>query len=280
MALAYDADSRAVLVWQDQDSQGIHLSILPSEDSSWIHQGEVVPEALADELTVMPSTEDQETVFLLAWNSGGAQSSIMNVWTDDMGSPLSDPMRLSTENEGIYRNLHLRPGTGHRASLLASHITDSVEIREMGTSLFLDNDCNGNGIPDQEDIESGEAQDCDENGIPDSCDILSERVSDRNFNHIPDSCEEAFPGDCNANGLTDLDEIFLGLVEDANSNGIPDECELVTVSRTVQIEATATTRFYRASSLRIIDATEDSIELEYRGDIEEADSILGPWSPF
>ena len=32
-------------------------------------------------------------------------------------------------------------------------------------------DCNGNGIPDADDIAAGTSQDCNGNGIPDECEI-------------------------------------------------------------------------------------------------------------
>ena len=49
-------------------------------------------------------------------------------------------------------------------------------------------DCNGNGIPDDEDVIDG-SPDCNANGIPDECDINSDPSSDANNNGILDSCE-------------------------------------------------------------------------------------------
>ena len=50
------------------------------------------------------------------------------------------------------------------------------------------NDCDGNQIDDDCDIEEG-APDCNGNGIPDSCDIRDGRSTDRNQNGTPDECE-------------------------------------------------------------------------------------------
>ncbi|MCA9295081.1 MAG: hypothetical protein KC983_01165, partial [Phycisphaerales bacterium] len=50
-------------------------------------------------------------------------------------------------------------------------------------------DCNGNGVPDDCDLASGDAIDCNANAIPDSCDIASGTSIDQNFNAIPDDCE-------------------------------------------------------------------------------------------
>jgi hypothetical protein len=50
-------------------------------------------------------------------------------------------------------------------------------------------DCNGNGVPDAQDIASGASQDCNGNGVPDECDIADGTSQDCNDNGIPDECE-------------------------------------------------------------------------------------------
>jgi len=50
-------------------------------------------------------------------------------------------------------------------------------------------DCNGNGIPDDEDINNGFSLDCNGNGRPDECDIAYGISEDINDNGIPDECE-------------------------------------------------------------------------------------------
>lgn len=62
-------------------------------------------------------------------------------------------------------------------------------------------DCNGNGLPDNEDVATGRSEDCDGNLIPDEC----ER-------------------DCDGDGTTDTCEVLAGAT-DCNDNRIPDECE-------------------------------------------------------
>ena len=56
-------------------------------------------------------------------------------------------------------------------------------------------DCNGNGVPDDEDIAEGTSQDCDLNGRPDECD------PDCDTDGTPDACEGG--PDCNSNGVPD-----------------------------------------------------------------------------
>jgi hypothetical protein len=50
-------------------------------------------------------------------------------------------------------------------------------------------DCNGNGIPDDQDIDNGTSNDCNDNGRPDECDLLYGTSPDCNNNGVPDECE-------------------------------------------------------------------------------------------
>ncbi len=94
-------------------------------------------------------------------------------------------------------------------------------------------DCNGNMIPDTEDIFLGgsadvnldgtpdECQDCNGNGTLDPQDIADGSSDDVNGNGLPDECEP----DCNGNGVPDAYDIELGTSIDAWGNEIPDECD-------------------------------------------------------
>jgi len=105
-------------------------------------------------------------------------------------------------------------------------------------------DCNGNGVPDPNDIASGYSQDCNNNGMPDECepggttdcngnsvmdlcDIYNGTSQDCNGNHVPDECDLAggTSQDCNNNGIPDECDIASHTSQDCNSNGIPDECD-------------------------------------------------------
>jgi carboxypeptidase A2 len=106
----------------------------------------------------------------------------------------------------------------------------------LPTTLFLSewiSDCNGNGVPDVDDIALGTSidctgngipdeceRDCNENGVADNCDTLDGTSEDCTGNLIPDECEP----DCNENGVADSCDILDGTSEDCNNNGIPDEC--------------------------------------------------------
>ena len=76
-------------------------------------------------------------------------------------------------------------------------------------------DCNGNGVPDEQDIADALSADCDGNGFPDECD------PDCNGNGVPDDCEiaDGTVSDCDGNGVPDECD------RDCNGNGVPDSCE-------------------------------------------------------
>ncbi len=83
-------------------------------------------------------------------------------------------------------------------------------------------DCNGNGVPDECDLESGTSADCNNNGQPDECDIDAGQSGDVNENGTPDECEP----DCNGNGAPDDVDLASGASDDCNANDVPDECDI------------------------------------------------------
>jgi hypothetical protein len=70
-------------------------------------------------------------------------------------------------------------------------------------------DCNGNGIPDWQDIADCEGDpacgDCNNNGIPDECDIADGTSADDNGNGVPDECD--CPGDLDGDWDIDLSDL-------------------------------------------------------------------------
>ena len=82
-------------------------------------------------------------------------------------------------------------------------------------------DCNGNGIPDDEDIASGTSEDCDGNGVPDEC------QQDADGDGLIDACDacpadpdKIEPGDCGC-GVADTDSDGDGVVDCLD--GCPDD---------------------------------------------------------
>ncbi|MGB0716693.1 MAG: right-handed parallel beta-helix repeat-containing protein [Phycisphaerae bacterium] len=86
----------------------------------------------------------------------------------------------------------------------------AVPITDIGAYEFF-NDCNGNGIPDANELENETANDCDGNLILDECDIR-------------DCAGSASCDDCNMNGLLDSCDLESGAVVDDNRDGRPDSC--------------------------------------------------------
>lgn len=64
---------------------------------------------------------------------------------------------------------------------------------DAGSNVFsaacVTNDCNGNGIDDGFEIQTGAALDCNHNGIPDSCDIAAHTSNDCDADEVPDECQ-------------------------------------------------------------------------------------------
>ena len=106
----------------------------------------------------------------------------------------------------------------------------SIDCNGNGVPDECEPDCNGNGVADGCDLSAGTSTDCNGNAIPDSCDIASGLSTDCDGNGIPDSCQLAGGSpDCNLNGQLDSCDIALGTSFDCDSTGIPDECESVTM---------------------------------------------------
>jgi hypothetical protein len=105
-------------------------------------------------------------------------------------------------------------------------------------SIFnlLPPDCNGNGVPDDEDIASGISRDCNGNGRPDSCDVADGAADVDNDGRL-DSCEIAY-GDFDLDGNvggTDLTVILSGWgtanppIGDLDGNGTIDGIDLTVI---------------------------------------------------
>ena len=132
---------------------------------------------------------------------------------------------------------------------------DPPPALDRGAYEFND-DCNGNGVSDINDILGGASLDCDGDLIPDECeldwdgdgvadvceilsgdeedcngnlaldlmDVVRGTSNDRNNNDRPDECDI----DCNENGRPDELDIASGFSANCNNNLIPDECEIPT----------------------------------------------------
>ena len=77
-------------------------------------------------------------------------------------------------------------------------------VSTSGIRKIVFADCNGNGVPDDQDTAGGASLDCNGNAVPDECE------TDCNDNSVPDDCD-----------------IAGGASFDVDGNGIPDECDML-----------------------------------------------------
>ena len=96
------------------------------------------------------------------------------------------------------------------------------DLNANGVPDACEPDCNANEIPDDVDIAIGDAPDCNLNGVPDGCDIASKDSTDIDVDGEPDECQP----DCNADGRPDSWQVSEGETPDCNANGRPDTCDL------------------------------------------------------
>ena len=98
---------------------------------------------------------------------------------------------------------------------------DDIFLRDRGIS-----DCNGNGVDDDLDLQSGVSLDCDGDAIPDECDLLLGAGVDCNGNGVVDACDiAAGMPDCDGNGVPDVCDVAQGSAVDCDGNGLIDACE-------------------------------------------------------
>ncbi|MCP3959892.1 MAG: hypothetical protein GY719_18770 [bacterium] len=140
---------------------------------------------------------------------GGSSDLTVDLGTVGAGANLQLTELFSGESEGIH---------GITVNLVGDKLSDLF----ADGSVTVFSDCNGNGTPDDEDIDLGVSPDCNGNAIPDECE------ADCDGSGVPDDCDvEDDPSlDCNANGLPDSCDLDSGSSADDNDNGTPDECDV------------------------------------------------------
>ncbi len=173
---------------------------------------------------------DTQTHVLRRFESGG--SFLYLVWVRDSTQVLSDAQRdtlietlldttvvgaIDCDGNGMLDECELNPASDRNGN----GVLDACEP-----------DCDGDGLPDDYELATGQADDCNENGIPDACEIASGQASDVDLDGRPDRCQP----DCNDNQVPDSFEIAGGASDDCNANGIPDDCDPPR-SRTVRSSA-------------------------------------------
>ena len=276
LSVRFDSANRAVLAWEHADGS-LAFSRFDTSTENWTNATFPVRDAFATDCETLPLAKDGETLYLLAWTEGGDKTSLWYAFVDSLGATRFPATEATVDSAGRFKSLHVRPLDGFRAAIVAQYSAGTnVTVREFVVGLPSAGDCDSNGISDADEIASGLAQDCNRNGIPDHCEIANLKTADRNHNGIPDECEPPPPGDCNRNGIADRYEISLG-IGDANKNGVLDECEAGARTKVIPLPKDVPTRYYRATGIIIKSRSADSLELQYEGNLEQADSVAGPW---
>ncbi len=193
----------------------------------------------------------------------GHNLSSPHTWNYD--PPIDGCFSGVNERGTIMSYCHTRPG-GMLNTDVRMHATVQDRIREnnLPADTCLPLDCNGNLVPDDEEIAAGleadvngdgipdRCQDCDGNGVLDPEDIAA-GAADLDGNGRPDACDpdcdgdgipdaatiaadpardadgdrilDACEADCDGNGVADHLDIRLGTHEDIDRNGVPDLCQ-------------------------------------------------------
>ncbi|MCH8270275.1 MAG: exo-alpha-sialidase [Planctomycetes bacterium] len=139
---------------------------------------------------------------------GGFDSELFYSFSDDGGLTWSPSQAMSTSfnpHLGWPQQNKLGDYIDMTSDLVGANLAWAATFTGGQDVYYLrigDYDCNGNGIGDEIDLQSGFALDCNTNGIPDSCEIAAGAVPDLNGNGIPDPCE--CYADCDPNGVLDI----------------------------------------------------------------------------
>ncbi|MDP6763678.1 MAG: VCBS repeat-containing protein [Planctomycetota bacterium] len=144
-------------------------------------------------------------------------------WYENLGGGSFGPQQVITTDADHARSVYATDldGDGDADVLSASSGDDKIAWYENLMGPF---DCNGNGIPDPDDIANG-APDCDGNGVLDECQIADDPSLDCQPNGTLDSCELDVITDCDGDGVLDECEISDDGSLDLNNNGVLDSCE-------------------------------------------------------
>lgn len=153
--------------------------------------------------------------------------------THDGYTPTIDDCGNGTPSRGtIMSYCHIHAGYTANIDLNMHRLVEAVIEDNLDNGGCFSRDCNGNNVPDFQDISGGTSPDLNGNNVPDECEdcnnnsILDPQdiingAPDINGNGIPDACEP----DCNANSRPDDFDIRYGMSDDFDGNNVPDECD-------------------------------------------------------
>ena len=117
----------------------------------------------------------------------------------------------------IFETTHDLDGDG--AEELA--IIDEAYRINIYKDLYFD--CDGDGVPDEDEVAAGTLPDCDGNGLADGCELLVWPDLDCSGDGLIDLCQLE-TDDCDGNGIVDACDIASYPYLDCDENGLLDSC--------------------------------------------------------
>ncbi|MCK4660932.1 MAG: hypothetical protein KAV82_15535, partial [Phycisphaerae bacterium] len=233
--IAFRSDGTLYGIMGNSSSSPCEIVILDPADASITSTGIVGSQGAGQSIAFLPESAGGRLYHSFTvppdWGGKGALETI-DVDTGEItvlpAMGVSDATQFQCMTSDSFGNLlafcwgdlySIDAGTGARTFLGSSKASSINGMAFLGSADTDANDipdecepgedCNANGIDDDQDIAAGTSQDCNANTIPDECDIAAGTSQDCQSNGIPDECE-----------------IAAGTSQDANSNGVPDECEI------------------------------------------------------
>ncbi len=184
---------------------------------------------------------------------------IVLIWSATGGADIGLPVAWGGERSSTVRPQLHRDAQSQKAS------------RTLGNNAAGGADCNGNGIPDDVDIETcvgnPACDDCNINFVPDECDISAGTSTDSNSNGVPDECVSFDDGGVDADW---------GTPENWNTDEVPNNLDLlgdesvtigpfgVNLDIKVQVD---TLRLRDGSTLNVTGLSDEDLEVKELGGI-------------
>lgn len=228
-----------MIVWSSTDSLGGRIgndkdllySVSTDDAATWAPvralNGNASSDIGGDSLPLI--VHDSARRWFAVWMSedtlGGSVSQDLNIFisrTDDDGANWTFPQAANTDaaTRGVFDSFP--SATTNRAGrwLLAWEVRGGLNNSlgadfDLLSARFAYPDCNGNGLPDSQDLASG-AADCDRNSVPDSC------QPDSDGDGVIDPCDSGNPpanGNANQNANDNADGPIDNANESAADNG-------------------------------------------------------------
>ena len=179
----------------------------------------IAPDGMVVKLLDRPGLPDSS--WIGPWGCGG--DDIQARFTDAAGTPAETMCSLAGIPVISGDVLPAEPLTalvGHPAQgtwtfrIYDDSPVDAGRLENICLDLQTAADCNGNGVPDPNDISSGTSADLDSNGIPDECECPSDATGDNRIDIqdilliLADFGQSGSPGDIDGNGIVDITDLL------------------------------------------------------------------------